>query len=90
MKLEFDLLSIDNIDALKVKFLEYISEENSTITLDLSEVNKIDLCAIQLLLSLQKTLDMQNRELFIENCTQSVQDALYLCGCETLLGCNNE
>lgn len=90
MECEFDFLTIDVADAFKEKLVHYLKEENSTFHIDFSHVNKIDLSTIQLLLSLQKSLALKNRKLLLKNCTQSVSDALKLCGCIELLRCYNE
>lgn len=85
MQLEFDSLTIANIEELHETLLAFSLSQESVLELDLHNVNKIDLSAIQLFLSLQKTLQKENRKLQLTHCTNGVIAALALCGCEKIL-----
>ncbi len=85
MQLQFDALTIANIEELHETLLAYSLSQESLLELDLHNVNKIDLSAIQLFLSLQKTLHNEKRQLKLTNCTNGVMAALALCGCEKIL-----
>lgn len=59
MKLAYNLLGIDLVENLKEELLPLLRAEEGVLSLDMQEVNKIDLSAIQLLISLQKSLLVQ-------------------------------
>ncbi len=90
MKLEWDTLSVQIADELKEKLLHFSEKIEEIMKLDLSNVNKIDLCAIQLLMSLKKGLDEVGSRLLLLNCTIGVMDALTLCGCLELFEYEDE
>jgi anti-anti-sigma factor len=81
MQLPWDSLSIQVAEQLKDLLLDIAAEEKGNVTLDLGNINKIDLSAIQLLLSLKKTLVSKGYELYLSNCTNSVLDAIAITGC---------
>ena len=90
MEFEWDVLTIDTAEQLRDELLLYLQKEDTLVVLDLFAVNKIDLSAIQLFLSLKKSLEAQNRQLVLKNCTNSVIKAFELCGCAGLLECQDE
>ena len=90
MKLEFESLTIASAQEIHEHFLSYLLSDQLSLELDLANVNKIDLCAIQLLLSLQKSCQEQNKQLTIINPTNSVTAAFALCGADRLLGYMDE
>ncbi len=81
MKLEWETLSVQIADELKKTLLAFSEKLEENMKLDLANVNKIDLCAIQLLVSLKKTLNEKESRLLLLNCTIGVMDALALSGC---------
>lgn len=81
MLLDFESLTIANAQELHETLLSAALTDESLLELDLSRINKIDLSAIQLLLSLQKTLQNEHRELKLTKCTNSVIAAFSFCGC---------
>ena len=81
MKLEWETLSVQVADQLKELLVDSLVDSQEIIKIDLTNVNKIDLCAIQVLLSLKKTLEERENSLLLINCTTGVMDALALCGC---------
>ena len=90
MVIESDVLGVEEADKIKETFISFLQSEDATLRLNLCNVNKIDLCAVQLILSLKKSLDEENRTLLLINCTNSVIDAFKLVGCFTLLECRDE
>lgn len=90
MVFKSDVLGVEEADAIKEELLSFIASQDKQLELDLGNVNKIDLCALQLLLSLKKSLEEKDRTLVLLNCTNSVLEAFELCGCSNLLECHNE
>jgi anti-anti-sigma factor len=90
MILEFDVLGVEEADDIKEALLFFLHTQEKKPQLDLSRVNKIDLSAVQLLLSLKKSLEQENRTLCLVNPTNSVLEAFELCGCSDLLECSHE
>ncbi|DAB29810.1 MAG TPA: hypothetical protein CFH84_07620 [Sulfurimonas sp. UBA12504] len=90
MKLQWDTLNIATTESLHEALLPLLQSKEEVVTLDLKNVNKLDLSAVQLFLSLQKSLAAQNRKLSLSNCTNSVLTAFELCGCLKQLGCSDE
>ena len=81
IELEWDVLNVQIADQLKEVFMHSLEKSGKIMELNLGNVNKIDLSAISLLLSLKKTLEAQESQLVLTNCTNGVMDALALCGC---------
>jgi len=85
MKLESENFTIYEVEELKDKFLEEF-QTNKDIEIDLSNINKIDMPAIQLLLSLKKSCENQNKLFEIKNINENIFKAFQLSGCDTALG----
>ena len=85
MKLESENFTIYEIEELKDKFFEEFQLDED-IQIDLSNVVKIDMTAIQLLLSLKKSCENQNKSFEIKNVNTNVFRAFQLSGCDTALG----
>ena len=81
MKLEWETLSVQMVDKLQESLMHSLVGSQEIMKIDLENINKIDICAIQVLLSLQKTLNERESSLLLMNCTTGVMDALALCGC---------
>ena len=89
-KLEYDKLTIYEVEDLHKKLLEYSQKMKSDLTLDLSSVQKIDMTAVQLLLSTQKTCKEQLIPFSLVNVSQNLKYTLKACGCDTILGVSND
>jgi anti-anti-sigma factor len=85
MKIECKKLSIFKVEELHKKLLEKISN-SSAINIDLSEVEKIELSAIQLFLSLQKSCKEKGIKLTFSNINENVLQNIEISGCSTFLG----
>ncbi|MFA6195492.1 MAG: STAS domain-containing protein [Sulfurimonas sp.] len=90
MIFESDVLEVEEAEKIKGELLLCLENKEPLVKLDLRNINKIDLCVIQLLLSLQKSLHNQNRNMTLTNCTNSVIEALELSGCSKLFECTYE
>lgn len=88
MKISFNELTLDKIDDLHAEFLEHLEEiEDGKIILDFSDIKKVELPAIQLILSLKKYCDNNKIEFKIENLnTKSVKQTLSLLNLTKILG----
>lgn len=70
MKIDFDELTIINAEKLYKSIIEVLENEfPEKLILDMSNVEKIDLCNIQLLLSLNKFCKNQNITFELTNIT---------------------
>ena len=88
--LDYEKLTIYEVEDLYKELLEYTKKMNSDLTLDLSAVQKIDMIAIQLLLSTQKTCKEQLVPFSIINLSDGLKQTLKSCGCDTILGICND
>jgi len=71
---------------------ELISELKSgeAIEIDMEGVKKIDMPAIQLLISTLKSCEANSTPFSISNISDEIKESLKISGCDTLLGVNNE
>lgn len=88
--LKYDKLTIYEVEDLHKELLEYSQKMKSDLTLDLSSVQKIDMTAIQLLLATQKTCKEQLVPFSLVNVSDNLRYTLKSCGCDTILGVNND
>jgi len=85
MKLESQNFTIYEVEELKEKFLEEL-DNNDNIEIDLSGIQKIDMPAIQLLISLKKSCAQKNKSFELTNINENIYKAFQLSGCDTPLG----
>jgi len=88
--LEYEKLTIYEVEALSRELTSYLDNAEFTLDLDLKNVTKLDLSAIQLLLSTEKTCTSNNIKFNLHGLNNLNKDALELCGCASLLGIANE
>lgn len=71
---------------------ELMSELKSgeAINIDMNGVKKIDMPAIQLLISTLKSCEAGSTPFSISNISNEVKESLKISGCDTLLGVNHE
>lgn len=88
MKISFNELTIEKIDDLHAELLEELEKiEDNTIILDFEDIKKMDLSAIQLLLSLQKYCVTSKIALKIENLnSKSIKQTLSMLNLNKVLG----
>ena len=89
-KLAYDKLTIYEVEALQKEFLSLIEEQTQDLVLDMSGVEKIDMAAIQLLLSTQKSCEKKGLKFSLAQSNENVNLDLRLCGCNKLLGVTDE
>jgi len=88
--LEYERLTIYEVEALSKELDSYLSNAEFTLDLDLKNVTKLDLCAIQLLLSTEKTCSQNSIKFNLHGLNDTNKEALQLCGCASLLGVSDE
>ena len=78
---EFSALTIHKAKELHELFMQILNSAQDDIVLDFSTIQKIDMVAIQLLLSLQKSCTKKNKQLRLINIQDSIKKEFQLSGC---------
>jgi anti-anti-sigma factor len=87
MKISFKELNIYGIDKFHQKVLKDIETAKTSFTLNFTDVQKIDLSNIQLILSLKKYCDEKNIKLHITNIkAKQVKQTFKMFNLNTVLG----
>jgi anti-anti-sigma factor len=81
---DYEKLTIYETESFHKTLLQWCDKDQKVLTLDFGRVQKIDIAAIQLLLSAQKTCHKKSSELILENLSSGLRETLRLAGCETL------
>ena len=89
-KLPYEKLTIYEIEEFYASLLEKFKLIEDTIELDFIDIHKIDMVAIQLLLSLQRTCGQKSITLNITNFSSELVNTLKLCGCDKVLEVKND
>lgn len=85
MKLESSNFTIYEVEEIKEQFVDELNNNNN-IEVDLINIQKIDMPAIQLLLSLKKSCKQENKSFEVKNINENIFKAFQLSGCDTALG----
>lgn len=85
MILENSSFTIYEVEDVKVLFEKEIEQE-SKIIIDLENISKIDMSAIQLLISLKQTCLEKNKSFQIINTNDDITNAFNISGCAYILG----
>jgi len=85
MKLSIQGLTIQDAAQAKELFIAWLNDGKMDGSLDLSSVERIDMCGIQLLLSLKKSLAAQEVPLQLSGLSPFLIESLNLSGCRSLL-----
>jgi len=88
--IEYDKLTIYEVEDLHKKFLKYIKKAEGDLTLDLGLIQKIDMSGIQLLLSTNKTCKEKSINFNLANVSDSIKETIKLSGCDSALGVTND
>jgi len=88
--LEYERLTIYEVEALSKELNSYLDNAELTLDLDLKNVTKLDLSAIQLLLSTERTCSQNNIKFNLHGLNSTNKEALQLCGCAPFLGVADE
>jgi len=81
---DYEKLTIYEVESFHKILLQWCDKAQKVLALDFGRVQKIDIAAIQLLLSAQKTCHKKSSELILENLSSGLRETLRLAGCETL------
>lgn len=84
MKLEDNNFTIYEVEEIKDKFILFLESEH--IKIDFENVTKVDMSTIQLLLSLKKTCEKQNKSFEIINVKEEILDSFEITGTAQILG----
>lgn len=84
MKLSNNNFTIYETEEIKKDFIELLKEE--TIILDFENISKIDMSAIQLLISLKKNCDDLNKTFEIVNIKEEILNSFEITGTAYILG----
>lgn len=84
MKLENNNFTIYEVEEIKDKFILFLESEH--IKIDFENVTKVDMSTIQLLLSLKKTCEKQNKSFEIINVKEEILDSFEITGTAQILG----
>ena len=85
MLIQTDTFTIYEVEELKKEF-ESLLFGDEDIQIDISNVSKIDMSAIQLLVSMKKSCDALNKSLVISNCKDEVLEAFEISGTGYIVG----
>lgn len=85
MKIPFQGLTIQEVEEAQKSLLIWLSEKAPEEILDLSRIERIDMCGIQLLLSLQNSLHEQGEPLLLSGLSVFLRQSIELSGCAPLL-----
>ncbi len=83
-KLEFEKLTIYEVESVHKGLLEWCEKGEKELILDLGNVATIDIAAIQLLIAAQKTCEKKSTEFRLKNLSSEVQNSMHIAGCDTL------
>lgn len=81
---DYEKLTIYEVESFHKTLLQWCDKSEGVLALDFELVQKIDVAAIQLLLSAQKTCSKKSCELILKNLSSGVRETLHMAGCETL------
>lgn len=84
MKLQENNFTIYEVEEIKEQFLELLNEES--ITVDLENIKKIDMSAIQLLICLKKSCENKQKEFQIINVNEEILESFAISGTAYTLG----
>ena len=84
MKLSNNNFTIYETEEIKKDFIELLNEE--AVVLDFDNVSKIDMSAIQLLISLKKNCDDLNKTFEIVNIKEEILNSFEITGTAYILG----
>ncbi len=84
LKLNYDKLTIYEVEELYKILLESY-KQNDELALDFSDVKKIDMTAIQLLFSTQKSCKDNSINFSLHNFSDELKETLKISGCNKIL-----
>jgi len=85
MKITTENFTIYEVELLHDEFIKELKSQNKVV-IDLENIKKIDMPAIQLLLSLKKSCSQQEKTFELKNIPENIFKSLQISGCDTALG----
>ncbi len=89
-KIEHEKLTIYEVEEFHKELIVLCNNAQSSLVLDLGSVEKIDMTAIQLLLSAQKSCEKKSFDLILKNVSSEVVETFGIACCDTLLKVQND
>jgi len=89
-KIEQEKLTIYEVEEFHKELVLLYDKAEDSLTLDFKSVEKVDMTAIQLLLSAQKSFEKKSLEMFLRNVSPEIVETFAVAGCETLLKVQND
>ena len=83
--LNFEKLTINEAELFKESLADLLSQTQTVLELDFVMVTRIDMSAIQLLLSLEKSCLQKKIDIHFRGCNKYIHDSFELASCSTLL-----
>lgn len=90
MKLSIQSLTIQEVEKVHETLMAWLLDDPSEGVLDLGSVERIDMCGIQLLLSLKNSLNEMGITLHLSGLSSYLVDSFNLSGCTPILVSHNE
>lgn len=88
--IEYEKLTIYEVETFHKDLIQLCDKAETSLILDLGNVEKIDMAAIQLLLSAQKTCKKKSLDLILKNVSSEIVETFGIAGCNTLLKVQND
>ena len=85
MKIEAFNFTIYDVEAIHADLLAEVAKEDA-VDVDMQSVEKIDMAALQLLVSAKRTCKSDNKTFALSNVSDEVLGAIRMCGLEAELG----
>ncbi|NQY94670.1 MAG: STAS domain-containing protein [Campylobacteraceae bacterium] len=85
MKLKNEHFTIYEVEKLKDEFIKELGSHKKVI-IDLANIKKIDMPAIQLLLSLKISCNQVKKPFELKNIPENIFKSFQISGCDTALG----
>lgn len=85
MKIQSDTFTIYEVEDIQKEFTSLLLNDG-VVQVDMADVSKIDMCAIQLLISLKKSCDEISKEFVLVNVNDEVMNSFEISGTGYILG----
>lgn len=89
-ELPYDKLTIYEVEDFYEFLVEKVKNADSKLEFDFTPVKRIDMAAIQLLLSLKQTCKKESIDLDLKNFSSELTTTIKSCGCDMLLEVNHD
>jgi len=89
-ELPYNKLTIYEVEEFYKLLVEQVENAESKLELDFTTIEKIDMVAIQLLLSLQQTCKNKSIQLILKNFSSELLHTLKASGCDKVLEVKND